>query len=91
MGVVSLIWNYYILAVGYGGGGLILIFVVFAIVAYLRYQYTCVHCPDCRGMKFHIMIGGPPKCVKCGWQNSALPFESPPPLPKRYNRYHYVD
>jgi hypothetical protein len=53
------------------GVGVILL-VTIGPIGYFCYQYfTSVKCPECGHRKFQTMVGGPPKCKKCGWQNTV--------------------
>ena len=50
-------------------------FVLLAIIIvptffFLHRHFTKVKCPECGHRKFYIMVGGPPKCKKCGWQKT---------------------
>ncbi len=52
-------------------GAIVLLSIVFVPISYLLYRYiTSVKCPECGHNKFWIMVGGPYKCKKCGWQRT---------------------
>ena len=61
----------YILGICTIVGAIVLLGVVLVPVCCLLYYYvTSIKCPECGYNKFWIMVGGPYKCKRCGWQGT---------------------
>lgn len=87
---VTWLWEWYKTIVGVTTLSIIVAVVLGSILFYLWWRFTRGKCPECGGYKFRIMIGGPPKCIKCGWQQENFPWsETHPNFKKR--SYHIVE
>ena len=89
METITWLWEWYKTIVGVVTLLGITIVTSSLIVYYLWWRSTRGKCPECGGYKFMTMIGGPPKCIKCGWQHENFPWSKKHPnFEKRH--YHIV-
>ncbi len=65
---ITWLWGWYKTIMGV----ITIIVIIFVIIRPFLYRFwwrfTRVKCPKCGGYKFGRMVGGPPRCIKCGWQ-----------------------
>jgi len=87
MEMVILLWEWYKTFVGV----VTLVFTIFVPLSlvFFRIQrlFTTGKCPGCGGYKFGEMIGGPPKCIKCGWQQENSPWSGVHPNFQKHGYY----
>lgn len=89
--IVVWLWEWYKTIVGVITLSVVIAVVLGSVSYYLWWRFTRSKCPECGGIKFGLMIGGPPKCIKCGWQqdNFSWSEEIHPNFIK--HGYHMVD
>jgi hypothetical protein len=83
-------WNFYTHIIGNIFGVILIAIALIILLKLIHWRFTRTRCPKCNNIKFNIMIGGPPRCIKCGWQEATLPGEVNPTNFKRRNGYYII-
>lgn len=88
---IGWLWEWYKTIVGITTIVLMAIIVLSFIFLYLYcWRPMWGNCPICGGRKFWEVVGGPPQCVKCGWQYDKSFFGGEAAHPNFKERGYYI-